>query len=357
VKDTLDEVTKLQTLIELYKPKAVTEFQMALVRNLERIIGKISMMPTDFSRSRLNALKKEIADIIVKGYSPFIDNLLDDNLEMVNMAYSVYAGALSDDFVSIPQSAVKRILDPKRNLLGQTLNEVSDGLRAKQVTDYKRIISDGLIRGSGVAPIAKELRAYNDGTLRNHINSIVNTSMQSSMQEAYVEAAKQSDSVISYAFSSGVLDSRTSPICQEQLGKSVKRGEDEPFSTFRDRALKKLIATPRHVNCRSKIIFESAEAFAERSDDVKPAIVDSDTKTVKHRDGTTSTKNINKQVDFYPQDITYDTFFNKQSAKFQRSVLGAKKYDLFKQGKLKVSEIRDIRSNRFLSNNEIMELI
>jgi hypothetical protein len=357
MKDTIDEVAKLQTLIELYRPKAVTSFQKSLLRTLERINGKLLSMPSEFTATRLNALKREIAEMIANDYAPFIDNLLSDNLEIINMSYAVYAGSLADDFVAIPQSAVNRILNPNRHLLGQTLKEVSDGLQSKQVSTYKRVIADGLLRGDGAEVIAKELRDYNDGTLRHHINAITKTSMNSAIQEAYIEASKQSDEVIEIAFSNGILDSRTSPICQEQLGKHVKRNDGESFEAFRDRALKKLIATPRHVNCRSKIIFETKEAFDNRSNKDKPAIVDSDIKITKHRDGTTSKKHTNKEVEFYKQDITYDKFFNQQSPAFQKSVLGDAKYKLFKQGRLKISQLRDIKSNRFLSNDEIMKLL
>lgn len=357
MKDTLDEVNKLQTLIELYRPKAVTEFQKSMLRTLERIENKLLAFPTEFSATRLNALKREIAELIKDAHIPLVTNLLDDNLDVANIAYSVYAGALANDFVSIPKSAMERILNPNRHILGQTLKEISSGLVDKQIIDYKRIIADGLLRGDGAVVVARELRALSDGTIRNHINSISRTAMQSAMQEAYYEAAYQSESVVSVAFSNGVLDSRTSVICQAQTGKSVKRGKDESFSDFQSRAFKILIKTPRHVNCRSKIIFETAEAFAQRGDEDKPAIVDSDVKTVKHRDGTSSTKHTNKKVEFYKQDITYDEFFNQQSPKFQREVLGDAKYKLFKSNKLKISQLRDIQSNRFLTNEQIVDLL
>lgn len=357
MKDIINEVVKFQTLTELYKSKAITEFQKALVRSMERISKELLDFPSEFSLSKLNGLKREITSLIKKQYEPFIDNLLDDNWDIVNMAYGVYAGSLADEFVSIPKTAVERILNPNNHLLGQTLKEITTSLTAKQTDYYKKTIADGMINGFNAETVSKQLREYNDGTLRNNINAIVRTSFQSAMQEAYNEAVKQNNTDISYAFSLGTLDSRTSPVCQEQTGKSVKRNKGENISSFISRAKSYLIATPRHVNCRSKIIFESTETFNQRKDNERPAVIDADKKTVKHRDGTTSTKYTNKEVEFYSQDVTYDEFFKQQSDAFKIEVLGKAKFDLYSKGNLKVSSLRDLSSNTWLTNDKIMDLL
>lgn len=357
MKDILEETLKLQTLIELYRPKAVTEFQKSLLRTLESIDSKLLNFPSDFSRANLNALKREVAFMIKQDFEPFITNLLDDNLEVVNMAYGVYAGALSDSFVSIPKNAVESILNPNNHLLGQTLKEIQDGLSDKSSSFFRQTIASGLISGDSPASISKTLRDYSDSTLRNHINSIVRTSMNSAMQNAYNVASRLSEEFIGYAFSNGVLDSRTSPICQEQTGRSVKRRDGESYSAFQSRAFSKLIQTPRHINCRSKILFETADSFNDRSSGKRPAVTSSDKRTVNHRDGSTSSKYTNKQVEFYPQDMTYDEFFTQQSPAFQKSVLGDTKYKLYKQGNLEISQIRDITNNTYLTNDEIMKLL
>ena len=360
-KDILNEAIKLQTLLEQYDSKTVSGFNLTLTNTLDKTIANIARLgDKTIGRAKLNALLAETVLLIRDQYTDFNSWLLKDQKDVAKVAYQLSAAAYATyeiagitSFTKLPEAAVKRILDPNRYILGSTMKDYESGLMDKQIRDFKQIIADGVATGDSTQSIANELLAKGD-ILRRNAKTITNTVIGNAQQEAYTEGARQFDSIIAYAFSEGILDGRTSPICQHYTGTSWRRKKGESLSDFIARIPDK---PKRHFNCRSQLIYQTSEQHSEMKDESKPSVVDADERTVNHRDGSTSTAYRNKKVEFVQANTTYDEFFNAQSDKFKIGVLGQERFDLYKSGKLDVSQVRDVRSNSYKTIDEIEELI
>ena len=359
--DILNQAIKLQTLLEQYDSKAVKGFNEMLEKTLDSIILKLQKEDLQvIGRQRLEAMLAETMKLIEDQYTGFNSWLKEDQEAIAKLAYETsaksYADALDTGIVAfskLPNAASKRILDENRYILGNTLKSYETGLKEVQKKEFRRIIAQGVTEGTNTTQIAKNL-TDRANALMNNAKTIANTVIGNAQQEAYTEAANQFEAVIDYAFSEGVLDSRTSPICQKYTGTSWKRKKGESFKEFLARIPNK---PKRHYNCRSQLVFQTKDQHQAMSDIDKPAVVDSKKKTVKHRDGTTSSKYTDKKVKFVSADTKYDEFFEAQSVKFKKAVLGEKRYKLYKEGRLKISQVRDIRTNSYKTIEELEDLI
>lgn len=358
--DVLNSAIKLQTLLEQYQSTLVVNYNEMLEKTLDSIITKIEKLPTDAGRARLNSMLAETVKLILDEYTGFTDWLQEDQRNIAELAYETSAKAYSSaletgiiTFSKLPDAAVNRILDPNRYILGSTLKDYQTGLSNKHVKDFKRIIAQGVLEGENTETITRSLKETT-GILSNNARTIANTVIGNAQQESYNEAANQFNEVISYAFSEGTLDSRTTPICQKYTGKSWRRKKGESLQDFIARIPDK---PKRHYNCRSQLVYQTSEQHKTMNEIDKPSVVDSKEKTVKHRDGTTSTKYTDKKVKFVPADTTYDQWFSRQSAKFQKQVLGESRYKLMKEGRLTIKDVRDIRTNSYKTIEEIRVMI
>jgi len=361
VADILNEAIKLQTLLEQYDSITTTKFNLMLNSTLDRTIAKLTRMGTDnIGRARLNAMLAETVTLIQSQYTDFNSWLQADQKAVAEVAYNTsaatYAGALATGtatFSKLPESAVKRILDPNRFILGETLKDMEARLSNNQLSYFREIIAKGVLNGENTASISRRLLARGD-LLRQYADTVTKTAIKSALQESYNETANQFDSVIDYAYSDGVLDKRTSNSCKLYTGKSWRRKKDESLSDFKARIPEK---QPRHPNCRSSLIYQSLEQHEFMKNVDKPSVVSSDERIVKHRDGSTSKVYSNKKVKFVKADTTYSEFFDMQSDKFQIEVLGKNRFELFKQGRLSIKSIIDIRTKDYKSIERIKEMI
>jgi hypothetical protein len=358
--DILNEAIKLQTLLEQYDSKTYTGFNAMLENTLDKTIGKLNRMGTNVGRQRLNIMLAETIKLIKEQYTGFNGWLKEDQRAVAELAYetsaATYSSALASGtvtFSKLPEAAVNRILDPNRFILGKTLKDMELKLESNQIAAFKQIIANGVSGGDTTGSITKEL-LHQGSILSRDAKTIANTAIKSASQEAYDETANQFESVITYAFSDGTLDKRTSPICQKYTGQSWRRKPDESMAEFSARIPDH---PPRHPNCRSSLIYQTSEQHTLMNEIEKPAIVSADEKTVKHRDGTTSTKFTNKKVEFVKANTTYDKFFEAQSDTFKEGVLGEKRFALYKQGRLEIKDVRDVRTNTYKSIDEIKRLV
>ena len=130
------------------------------------------------------------------------------------------------------------------------------------------------------------------------------------------------------------LDRQTTPTCQSLDGQVFKIDEcPQP---------------PLHWLCRSHIepVFKNEELEKYMGEQKRIARIDTEARTVKHRDGTRSTKYEKLRVKFPERKLTYNQWLtsmvkskNPADVAFAREVLGPTRFKLVANGKLKMESL------------------
>ena len=371
--NNIDETIKLDSLFERTNLTSVTEFEKVLAKTLDKINAMLaSGSGTEYTRSRLNALKANIIDLINADYQALAKLIAEDKAEWAQLAfdtqYSAFAagveGAVALSFTKIPEAAVKRILDPNNLVMGQTYTELIGKLKVANETVIP-IIAEGVTSGRATPEIVKDITEIYGGIQRHKVDALARTvitdAMQRSNEEAITQIEKQA-SVVNIAIYQATLDLRTTPICSQLDGTTWIRKKDESFAEFKSRVLAPSSKSygrspnpPLHFNCRSKLIWSTQEFLDEYKKGERPGVL-TDAKTVNHRDGTTSTKFKIQKVEQVPTKVTFNQWFNRQDAKYQRQYLGNTRYELYKQGNLSVEQLMDVKKNKFYTIDKIKEM-
>jgi len=387
--NNIDETIKLDSLFERSSLTSVTEFEKVLAKTLDKINAMLaSGSGTEYTRSRLNALKANIIDLINADYSTLAKLIAEDKAEWAQLAfdtqYSAFAagveGAVALSFTKIPEAAVKRILDPNNLVMGQTYTELIGKLKVANETVIP-IIAEGVTSGRPTPDIVKDITEIYGGIQRHKVDALARTvitdAMQRSNEEAITQIEKQT-SVVNVAIYQATLDLRTTPICSQLDGTTWIRKKDESFAEFKSRVLAPSSKSygrspnpPLHFNCRSKLIWSTREFLDEYKKGERPGVLTT-AKTVNHTGDKnitvqdyyekygklppTSTKFKIDKVEQVPTKVTFNQWFNRQDVKYQRQYLGNTRYELYKQGNLSVEQLMDVKKNKFYTIDKIKEM-
>ncbi len=129
------------------------------------------------------------------------------------------------------------------------------------------------------------------------------------------------------------LDRRTTPLCRSLSERVFKVGEaPQP---------------PLHWRCRSFLMpLFTHQTMADINRTTKPARLESDPRTVRHRDGTTSTAYRGYDAIQVPAGMSHNKFMtqmvqssNPAHRAFAKEALGPTRYGLVKSGKLKINQL------------------
>ena len=144
------------------------------------------------------------------------------------------------------------------------------------------------------------------------------------------------------------LDRHTCPLCAELDGKVLPLGEEA--------------LPPLHWNCRCRLapVFDWEDPDKPMGD--RPARMETEPRTVHHRDGTTSTAYRKYDAEVIPSKITYQEWMSSmvksedpEDRAFAREALGPKRFELVESGKLKIESL--YYRERLLTVKELEELI
>jgi SPP1 gp7 family putative phage head morphogenesis protein len=164
---------------------------------------------------------------------------------------------------------------------------------------------------------------------------------------AEFEEYKANSDIISKVKYVATLDRRTSPLCI-QLDGQIFDFKDAPVP-------------PLHWNCRSTLAPVFREKRVETIKGTRIARLDTEGRTVHHRDGTTSTKYEKMRPQTVSDKTTYSQWMNSlvnssnsADVSFAKEALGPSRFNLVKYGKLKLEslyyqgKLRSIRELRKL---------
>lgn len=207
---------------------------------------------------------------------------------------------------------------------GETNQQLTNRLIGKTTGARETVIINGKNRSVAV-------RSGGIMDVPNHqATALVRTSAQSVSNKTLETIYKDNDDVIGGIGVLVTLDGRTTLICMSLSGASwdVKTGDPLPESP---KQIPYPGPAPYHWNCRT-VIVPITRSWEELLGTKQSQILDKAKKPAGVR------ASMNGEV---PGDQQYTGFLNGQSNKFQNSVMGRGKADLFREGKIELNQLTD----------------
>jgi len=349
MEEILDDTLKLHHRIDQRGNQLAADMAEVLEESRVSILGKLSRLqdkilkgeymdePASRRKALLEAQRGEIERLLEDVYSGMKDKLQEageDVIQAVGLSTTTTMNAavgLSVSFARLPKEAVVSWFEMS-TVDGLLIN---DWLKKLEQTAVDRIVASGrqaMIEGLGAQSTARLMRRKGiEGSVPG-LEGLARTWLQSAAHYAREETIKRDfdDLVVGWKYSA-TLDRRTCLICGPTDGKIFKKDESRPV-------------LPRHWRCRCTYIplpktwRELGLDRDEMEEGTRPAVKHSG-RTVRHRDGSTSTKFKVESVEHVPQSMTYQSWMKGQLDKdpdFVKSVLGKTRFELFKEGKIEL---------------------
>jgi SPP1 gp7 family putative phage head morphogenesis protein len=212
-------------------------------------------------------------------------------------------------------------------------------LKKLQASTAQRVVREAqivLTSGERKAVAAKRVQAaLNAG--RHGAQALSDTAIRSAQQWAETQYHLENRERLKGLRYIAELDRQTCPQCIPLDGRVFKL-DDAP-------------QPPIHMRCRCFLqpVFKHTglnRYLAKEEKNVRIARIDTQARTVKHRDGTTSTKYTKLRVKHPPAKLNYQQWLNSMvksrnpaDVSFAREVLGRTRFDLVKSGKLKMKSL------------------
>ena len=199
---------------------------------------------------------------------------------------------------------------------------------SRQAVDFQRRFADsvrmGMAQGESTAQMTRRIvgtkaLGYSDGIAkiaRNNAEALVRTSVQAVGADTRMAFFEDNEGLIASYQQVSTLDGRTSTTCIVRDGLRWKSKSKQPIGHNVP-----YVATPIHWNCRS----------------VHVPILRGETDL----DGV-NRASMDGQV---PADTNFESFMKKKGAAFQDDVLGARASQLYRDGKISLTQLLDQRGN------------
>jgi SPP1 gp7 family putative phage head morphogenesis protein len=335
--DIEENQLKIAAFINRYKSDAASLMEKTYLEALEKLTIMIAETSSQSEKARRVALQKQIIDILDRGYNNLNPLLLDDMKTIAQYSYTNTMLAMASHggailaFTDLPDRVVKEILD-MRSLIqlgesGVTIEDMVNSNKEADIKAFKQKIGSGIASGQTSEQIAKELK---DVVKRREkqILTITRTVIAEASSRASMESYQQNDDVIIGWQYNATLDRRTTPHCAGNDGKQFLKSK----GWTRLKLAQNNLICPCHYNCRSRL-----EALTKFSKDIKSkrgydGMTTEQRKEANKLKGTERDKFLKRfQGD---TSLTYEKWFDKQSAAFKSEWLGKKRYELYKRGKL-----------------------
>lgn len=346
-----DTIYASATLIEQYKSQGYTDYQSALKLANARVTEKILATNGEYTKKKLNEIKKLIEIEITKAYGGLFESIADESVEIAKVTFNAVAG-VAGLTATLPKETIKELvtstrpiqmsfttespftkevdninqLKPKKNeiVTAYTFKKLFEGTRDTNINVLQSIIAGAEAQGKTAQEMARDYAFKSDslskGQITSNIRTILFDSRNQAVYNSYEEIEKTGINV--YYEHDSVLDGNTSPICRSLDKRKYFVPLEEIPQAFRP---------PIHGNCRSQL--------SQKVKDFK------------------GNKNLKASAFGQIEDISYPNWFKKQEASFQRSVLGKKKYEAYKKGGYKINSFPDIVGSNKKSLNSYTSVL
>jgi SPP1 gp7 family putative phage head morphogenesis protein len=310
-----------ETLFELYKSPAVNDVELAMQDAMKRIeLKALQFDGSDYTKRQLNEARNAIASELDIAYKNLFPDLQAESAAVATTIYNSYAGLVSIN-KTISKAVLEEIISSNQNILGYTFKELVNVTKDDHERAIRVALASGVADGSSTAKIVRNIKDANTRNvkqLNTNVYTILKQSRENATYSAYAEMEKL-DFIDGYT-SIGVLDGRTSEICRNLDNVTIYKPVRELPGYF---------LTPRHFSCRSKLA-----PHIEDSEDVP----------------------FRSSIEGQVANQSYGQWFKTQSPAFQKSVLGNKKYNLYKQGRYTIGVLADAKG-KSLSLNQIDDVL
>ncbi len=335
-----DYILKRTLLVESAANGVGQELTSVLEESLNNVKVKLENYKGDrtFTKTYFERAQIELTGTIKELDKKYNNIISDSTKKMVDSEYdSVTRKLRGSAGKELKESNYTIPLETVQNFLSEPMggdfleNYIQNHLSSVQRT-IRQTMATAITLNETVQQAANRLRII-DGIGNKGANMIARTVFNHSSNATRLKSYEEnSDLIKKYRFVA-TLDSRTTLICATTDGNTYNRLKDVP-------------QPPLHPSCRSTVIPLTALDLALEEDgtfeDTRPAVVNQKAKTVKHRDGTTSTKFTEKEVEQLPSGTTFKDFFERQPETWKKSYLGKSRYELYKSGNI---EFKDLAKN------------
>lgn len=309
--------------------------------------------PSDWKR--LQSLQSTIATMRAESWQEA--NMLMNN-EMLNLAYQepmqldgLFTNALPVlvDTVLPAKQLLKSIVN-ERPFEGRLLKQWADSMLADDIRRINAAIQAGMITGEGSEQIARRVVGTGamkgaDGVTeisRRQVQAITRTAVQHIANASRNEYFALNSDIISQEYFVATLDSRTTPVCRANDGKTFPLGKGPQ--------------PPLHFSCRSLRIAQIDGTLAgdrPANPTTQKMLVQEYAKangygSISSRDGLPrgskgaydkwERQRLRELVGPIPASTTYNEWLKRQSVSFQEDTLGITKAKLFRDGNLSLDK-------------------
>lgn len=321
---------KQELFFEKYKYVSLEEFKINLDKILKRLIFDLNLNEIDRNKENyltiknrifkmINSYKNEIEELGVETKNSVLEEMIILNKTFLKTEQKIFNVKLNfDNYDSLFNKDNYEFLDYNFNTIFQ-INSQNLLKKLKDDLNYALLNDNDFNKFN-----TKKFEDYSNLTYKQ-LNTGVRTFYKKIREDTRARVEEiEFDSFIGWR-SLGVLDKSTSPICIYLNNQFYSKNDYKNRSEIDN-------LPPRHFNCRSILIRVFKDKFEVA------------TRVAKGDIG-------GYQVD---NRITFESFL-RQNEKTSKKILGTKRYDLWKTGKVKITDFIDIDNNKFFSADDIKE--
>ena len=311
-----------------------TELMFALRRH---DLGEVTL--TSAKKKRMEALLEQGRQTVSTAYVKARNTVHSDLREVASLS-SVNATKGINQAVQVEIATTGLAPERLRALVDGTLIEGAPSKQwwKDQAATTLRLFVDqvqkGYASGEGVDEISRRIvgtkaNEYNDGVMsvsRRNAIALIRSSVQAVSNSARTETFENNDDIIENLQQISTLDSRTTLVCKARSGLQWDLTTKQPVGHL----IPWNGGVPQHWQCRS-VMVAVLKPLRSLSDRKKKAVQNSGTQA-----------SMDGQV---PVDMDYQDWLRTKPESFQREVLGPGRWELWKEGKLTLPQMLDMRGN------------
>lgn len=314
--EILDLLLKRDLLLQRVSNGLSKEIASQYIKMIDEAINSLGKV--DISLINMNKIIKEINSNIGLDYASVEDNFNEIAITEASFIPKAINGIVAVDIMNktLPDSLVNKIVRNSYLSDGLTIKQGFEKLDTRLQETFQNQIRLGVLNGDTTQTIIKNLKPYMTDFKDNRIEALVKTAVSTVVNNTRMETYKENESIFKGYQHQSVLDSRTTFICAERDNKEWDLelkpiGHKLPFKQ-----------TPLHYRCRS-IILPLTKSYRELGLDIDEIPI-----------GTRSSLN-----GYVPANTSFSQWFDKQSADFKENYLGKGRYQLYKDGKIDLSDL------------------
>lgn len=316
-----DSATRHSVFLQRYAGGQSEEARKVLRRLSRDINARLSLEPTDFQRTRLETLLRDIDALSITALASVSKKTIDGAQESAKAeaAFSarLFTKATTADANFIIPSDEILIINVMNASMGINANSsitINDALRDFGIKKQRQIsttIVDGVTLGDTTPQIARKVGGLINTLQSRQITSLVQTITNHVSSAARNEIYKANSDIIEGYQWVSTLDSKTTLICGTRDGHIYRNIGIDPMP-------------PAHWSCRSTTIPAIIEEFdiGKKLQGKRPSI------------GGSGVKELNSKT-------TYAGWLKRQPTAFVDEALGVERSILFRSGKLKLDKFVD----------------